>query len=391
MASSTPLQNPADGPAAAIAAPLTVSRFEAVLLRMLRGFLRPSPGDTPEKSGAAGRLALPKCLSPACMHLVRDTLGKGCVTYLARAGGWRREKHLRQGRPIMGRLWERTPVPELGLSFSKYSVELLMWLAAGRPDKNQSWDPPEQQLTVADKFLMFLAYDGLRETEARQTLTSRALFVQHGLIRLFFPEDFAAAAATQSMDMGTWTTGVGASILEAVQPRLHRRWLELERGKSQIGDWGRMRGIGLSQERALQAFFEACESAQRPDLARFLLKVMAELLSRDLTPAFWISGLQQAGAPPRLADRLETQRCGLAALRQLERLAGWTRRGRSTGYLDEDYAIAQLWLADWEHYRGDEITVIAQQLLRQLEPLRLQATSLAASESHSPQAGSASN
>jgi hypothetical protein len=211
------------------------------------------------------------------------------------------------------------------------------------------------------------------------------------LIRLFFPEDFAAASANPTLDMATWTKEAGASIVEALQPRLHRRWLELERGKNQIGDWNRMRGIGVSQERALVAFFTACDSAKRLDLARFVLKAMSELLSRDQTPEFWIGGLQQASAPARLADRLETQRFGLAALRQLEGLADWTRRSRSTGYLDEDYTVAQLWLTDWEHYRGDEMTVIAQQLLRQLEPLRLQAPNPSPGDSNPPAAGSAAN
>jgi hypothetical protein len=372
---------------------LTVSRFEAVLLRMLRGFLKPafSEGAGLEKSAAAGKLAMPKCLSAACLHLVRDTLGKGCVLYLAKAGGWRREKHLRHGRAATGRLWERTPVPELGLSFSKHSIELLMWLAAGRPDKNQGWEPPEAELTIADRFLMFLAYEGLRETEARQAFLSRTLFAQHGLIRLFFPEDFAAVTANPALDMAAWTRDLGASILEAMQPRLHRRWLEIERGKNQIGDWNRMRGIGVSQERALESFFAVCDAARRPDLARFLLKAMSELLSPDQTPAFWIGGLQPASAPARLADRLDAQRYGLAAVRQLECLAAWTRRGRSTGYLDEDYAIAQLWLADWEHCRGDEIATIAQQLLRQLEPLRMQSPNVSRPDANPPEAGTAAN
>src|SRR5262249_6422570 len=147
---------------------LTVSRFEAVLLRMLRGFLRPNPVESPlsERIGAAGKLAMPKGLSPEGLHLVRETLGKGCVPDTGRAGGWRREKHLRLGKPVQGRLWERTPARELGLSFSQHSVQLLMWLTAGRPDKDANWNPSRHELTVADKFLMFLAYEGLRDHEA---------------------------------------------------------------------------------------------------------------------------------------------------------------------------------------------------------------------------------
>jgi FtsH ternary system domain X6 len=371
MSGSAPIQELSTTAAAGLR---TVSRFEAVLLRMLRGFLRPGPVDTPlsERTSAAGKLAMPKGLSPQCLHLVRDTLGKGCVQYLARAGGWRREKHLRQGKPAQGRLWERTPASELGLSFSHHSIHLLMWLAAGRPDKDSNWNPPQHELTIGDKLLMLVAYQGLRDHEARQTFLGRTLFVNHGLIRVFFPEDFASLPAGASIDTRSWTQGIGASVLEALQPKLLHRWLELERGKSQIGDWNRMRGIGASQERALESLLSDCEAAKRPDLARWLLKTMSELLSRDLTAAFWLSGLQQASSPARLSERLEVQRFALAALKQVERLSGWTHRARSTGYLDEDYSVAQLWLADWEQYCGDEVAVIAQQLLRQLEPLRVE-------------------
>ncbi|MFL5339382.1 MAG: hypothetical protein ACJ8F7_04370 [Gemmataceae bacterium] len=345
------------------AGPLTVSKFEGALLRLLRSFLRGDPVEI-----GSGKLNPPRCLSAACVHLVRDTLSKGCVLYLARAGGWRRDKHLRLGVPLQGRLWERTPVTELGLSFSRHSLDLLIWLTAGRP-AGWLWEPDEASLTIADRFLVFLAYDGLRVTEAGQAIRGKPQFAANGLCRLYFPEDFLPSGTIHSEP---WLKDIGASILEALQPPLHRRWLEVERGKNQIGDWGRLRQIGQSQEQGLTGFLDAADAAKRPDLARFLLKAMAELLSPDLTPAFWIGGLQGAG-PPRLAERLDTQRHGLAVLRQVERLGQWAKRARGTGYLDEDYAVAQLWLSDWEQYRGDNLATIAHNLLRQLEPLRVTA------------------
>ena len=345
----------------ALPAPRTVSKFEGALLRLLRSFLKPTTGESPVKVG------MPKCLSRDCVHLVRDTLSKGCVLYLARAGGWRREKHLRLGQPLQSRLWERTPIVERGLSFSRHSLEFLIWLTAGRP-ANSPWDPEPASFSIADRFLFFLAYDALRLTETGQVLRAKRQFALNGLCRLMHPEDFAPAG---EIEFTPWLQHAGASILEALQPPLQRRWLEQERGKNQIGDWARLRQIGQSQEEALAGFLHAAEEAKRPDLARFLLKAMAELLSPDLTPAFWIGGLLGAG-PPRLAERIDVQRYGLATLRQFERLGQWARRARATGYLDEDYAVAQLWLADWEQYRGDELTAIAHELLRQLEPLRVQ-------------------
>jgi hypothetical protein len=192
---------------------------------------------------------------------------------------------------------------------------------------------------------------------------------------LAFPEDFIGVTA--EIDAAFWVQGVGAALTEALQPKLQERFLNIERGKHLIADWSKLRGLGLSQEQSLSAYLSACEAAKRPDLARFLLRALAEVLSSDLTPAFWNGGLQSAAAPPRLADRLETQRQGLAALRQLERLAGWARNYAGTKFFDDDYHVAQLWLVDWEQYRGEEIAGLAQNLLRQLEPLRLSAPAAA--------------
>ena len=373
MAKGQATSEQAAGAAIAAPGPLIVSRFEALLVRMLRSFLQATAGDAAAEKpvGAAGKLSVPRELSPACVHLVADALSKGCVQYLARAGGWRRERHLRLGHAMQGRLWERTPVPELGLAFSQHSLRFLVWLTAGRRDKENLWAPPADELTTADQFLLFLAYEGLRGTDSALALRGSPYFYRHGLIRLFFAEDFVPAPA--EIDAGMWTSDVGASIMEALQPMLQRCVLDVERGKNQIGDWAKLRAIGQSQEQALTAFLNSCQAARRPDLARFLLKAMADLLTRDLTPQFWLGGLQSATMPPRLADRLAVQRSALTVLRQVEHLANWTRQARATSFLDENYATAQLWLSDWEQYRGDEIAVIAQQLLRQLEPLRTQA------------------
>jgi hypothetical protein len=350
----------------------SVSRFEAILVRMLRTFMNPPAGESSltQPKMAAGKLTIPRGLSADCLHLVRETLSKGCVQYLSREGGWRRGRFLRDGKRVEGRLWERSTTRDLALSFSGQTIKFLMWLTAGRPDAAKIWNPSASDLTVGDQFLMFLAYEAFRGHEAQQTFRAKSQFVCHGLVRLFFPEDFIGAAAAE-IDCKTWTQGVGSNILEALQPRLQRRLLEVERAKAGIGDWGRLRGLGQSQDQALAAFMSACESAKRPDLARPLLAALGELLSRDLTPAFWNGGLVADRAPTRLADRVETQRQALVLLRYAEQLAGWSNRYAGTSYFDEDYQIAQSWLSDWELYRGEELTAVSWQLLYQIEPLRM--------------------
>ena len=139
--------------------------------------------------------------------------------------------------------------------------------------------------------------------------------------------------------------------------------------KGQIGDWKRMRQQGRAEFVALQAFLKAAGEANRTDLARFVLKTNATLFQTDLTPVFWTGGLQGSG-PPRLADRLETQRAALAVPRQMETLEGWQQQALYVGYFDEDYQASQMWKQDWEAANGSVVAARARAAVEMLEPLR---------------------
>ena len=139
------------------------------------------------------------------------------------------------------------------------------------------------------------------------------------------------------------------------------------RGRSATGSGCGSRGGPSSS--ALQAFLEAAGEANRTDLARFVLRTNAALFTADMTPVFWTGGLQGSG-PPRLADRLDTQRAALAVPRQMEMLEGWQRRALGVGYFDEDYQASQMWKADWEAANGDRVAARARATVEMLEPLR---------------------
>jgi hypothetical protein len=139
--------------------------------------------------------------------------------------------------------------------------------------------------------------------------------------------------------------------------------------KGKIGDWKTMRQQGRTEFAALQAFLTAAEKANRCDLARFVLRANSALFTSDMTPVFWTGGLQGSG-PPRLADRLDTQRSALALPRQMETLEGWQNRARSVGFFDSDYQATQLWKTEWEACAGDRVALRAQSVIEQLEPLR---------------------
>src|SRR5439155_7355615 len=144
------------------------------------------------------------------------------------------------------------------------------------------------------------------------------VFVANALVWLAHPNDFAGEARAAIPSFDGWMTEPGSLILEALQSVLEGCWLEIERTKGQIGDWTLLNQQGQVQGRLLDAFTQAVDAAGRRDLVRFLLAVMSRVLATpDMAPTFWTGGLQGSG-PPRLAERLETQRNALAVLRNAE-------------------------------------------------------------------------
>jgi hypothetical protein len=357
----------AAGPPAAPA----VSRFEYNLLRILRFLL----GHMPTEQAAVlvnARLPAPPCLSRTCVRLVQDTLAKGLVIRLVRAGGWRDDRYLRTGQPVGGRVWERLPLDERRLGFGEHPLRFLIWLTAERPaDTKEAWDAPPEELTAGDELFLAVALDALAEIpDVGPAFTGKAAFRRSPLCWLLRPAEFGGDEPAPP-DFAPWMTGTRAAVLECLQPALAQRWLRSDRAKGQIGDWKRMRQQGRAEFAVLSAFLTAADAAGRPDLARFVLRAASALVLTpgELTPTFWTGGLQGHG-PQRLADRLDTQRAALALPRQLDALQAWDRKARSVGYFDEGYAASQLWKADWEAARGDEAAARARHVLDQLEPLR---------------------
>jgi hypothetical protein len=350
---------------------LNVSAFEAKLLRLLYYFLRREPAERALPL-VEGRAQPPKCLSRGAVRLVQDALAKGCVYLLAERGGWRNERYLRNEKAVGGRLWERTTPEDLGMKFSKHTLEFLIWITSARPgDKDAAWGPGPDKLTPADLLLLFFAHEGLRETIeslGAPAMRKRAPYSTHGLCWLAYPEDFTHIPDSTTPRFGPWVEGLGSCILEALQPSLTERWLQVESSKERMTDPPAMRQLGNSQERVLTAFLDAIEKAGRRDLARFLLRAGQSLLGPYAHTGMWTGSLQMGGT--RLADRAATYQAATAYLRCFERLMNWARWARSVGYFDEGYDAAQLWLSDWERYDGDTLTTRAHAIVRGLDPMK---------------------
>ena len=363
---------PPDEPLTPPPGPPAVSRFEYSLLRILRFLLGHMPAEQAQTLIYQRFVPAPPCLSATAVRLAQDTLAKATILTLVRSGGWRREKFLHDEAPTDGRVWERIPLAGRTLAFSRHVLAFVVWLTSEKPtDTQEPWDAPHAELTAADELFFALALDALRALhDVHPTLVRKNAFERNPFCWLISPGDFCEADELEVPDFSPLFRGERAAILECLQPMLAQRWVRSDRGKGQIGDWRRMRHLGRAEQATLGGFLKAAESARRPDLARFVLKAASTILGgADLSPAYWTGGLQGAG-PPRLAERLETQRAALALPRQLEQLREWDRAARRVGYFDDGYQASQLWKADWERAGGDEIAARARKILDQLEPLR---------------------
>jgi hypothetical protein len=351
--------------------PRQVSKFEFNLLRILRFMVGHFPADQGMQLVRAA-IARPECLSADAVELVKDTLRKACVLFLVRQGGWRNDKYLRANTPTPGRVWDRVSLDERTLEFSRPVLDFLMWATAEKVNETKTaWDAAPKALTPADELFFWLALDATRsDPDLLAALRKKDAFRSNPLCWATFPGDMVEGdEAPTPPNFAPLFDGLRAVLLECLQPHLTHRWVRSERAKGQIGDWKRMRQQGRAEFAALQVFLKAAGETNRTDLARFVLRTNAALFTTDMTPVFWTGGLQGSG-PPRLADRLDTQRAALAVPRQMELLEGWQRRAVGVGYFDDGYQASQMWKADWEAADGDRVAARARAVVEMLEPLR---------------------
>src|SRR4029079_1272789 len=135
-------------------------------------------------------------------------------------------------------------------------------------DDKPVWRGDEKSQTVADRLLFFLAYEALRtDADLAAVLRISPSFGGNALVWLAHPNDFAGEKATvPSFDV--WLTEPGSLVLEALQPILEHRWLEIERTKGQMADGAQLAQQGQVQGRVMEAFTQAVDAAGRRDLVR---------------------------------------------------------------------------------------------------------------------------
>ncbi|MBX7102778.1 MAG: hypothetical protein K1X57_01765 [Gemmataceae bacterium] len=341
------------------APPRVLSKFEGRLVNLVRAAVRLAP---PESAAPflTDKLSAPPGLSSYCMELVCSALAHGCVLYLCRQG-WREEKYLRDGAPVTGRLWQRSPGKERALQFSHHALDFLLALTAG----GAMTVLPDEDATPADQLLVFLTYDAFRGSEAAVGWRTRPVFSTSPLCRLVWPDDFPSRAAHPPAFAG-WGQGLRASILEALQSKLAERWLYTQQALRLLGDADAIRSAAEAMDETLDGVLAEIGPARR-DLAGFLVDAATDFCQSGISLEDVAGRVNNRGL--RLTDRLKTVRAAAILPRALIRLGEWERQARAIGYLDDGYAAAQFYLARWEQAGAVGALAVARDVVRQTEPL----------------------
>lgn len=353
--------------------PASVTRFEANLIRLVRGLV----GGMPREATQAivfRELPRPKCLRRAAVELVEESLRKGLVRWLARAG-WARTRYLRgsgsAAKPVTGRLWERFETDQREVHFTHNTLEWLTWMVAENPTATRKRPRVHTTaLTAADRLLQFLAIDLLNGSVGAMPVVQLPSFLANPLIRLGWPTLVANVDEVEPPDFTEWMTPRRVWVLEALQPWLAERWARMETEKQDYVDPQRLRRVGEAQSAVLAAYLTAIDAAGRWDLARFVAESVGDLLDGTARALPWFHRLNLDNL--RMADRAEVYTSGFALLRAFVRLGDWQRRARTIGYLDEEYPLAQLWKSEWERWRGDLVTERASELMRGFQILTVE-------------------
>ncbi len=351
-----------------------VTRFEFDLLRILRALLGVIPIDQ-VRSLILNKRTPPACLNPNAIALVKDTLSKGLILHLVRAGGWRDESFLHNDTPTNGRVWNRVPLAERTLTFSRKPLDFLLWLTAEHPTQTKvEWHRASIESTAGDDLFFHVAYDALRDDpEFFDSFRSKSPFLNNPFSWLMNASDFATVDNPAPPSFAPLLSGTRAMMLECLQASLTKRWLRSEAAKSEIADWNIMRRRGIAETAILTQFLKAAETSNRLDLAIFPLRVLSKLFAgRTLEPSFWIGGLM-AEAPIRLAERIAIQRSALSLVQQSDTFARWHQLARAVGYFDDGYAASQFWKEAYEALDGGATITHARQTLAALDPLRVSA------------------
>lgn len=346
-----------------------VSAFEASLLRILRCLMH--------RVSVEQVLSLlihtekrPPCLSPNCVGLIQDALSKGTTEWLARAG-WRTSQFRAVSDPdnvAAGRLWNRHSPSSMQLTFSRNSLELLLWLTSENfADAKTLPAIHVETLTLGDRVLQLMSFGALRTTLGASNLLKSSVCGGATLMALLYPGDVAILDAATPMIFDRLFDVKEVWLLEALQVPLAQQWFRLERDKRVSSNDTDVLAAGEFQARLIEQLLPAAEKVRRQDLCLFLLEA-GRLLFESASDNQWFHRMDLRTL--RMHERSQLYRSGFAWFLSLEHLARWTQQAQSVSFYDEDYRTSQFWKSEWERLGGTAICQRARQIIERVDLAR---------------------
>ena len=312
---------------------ITVTRAESYLLTIARVAV----GIVPPMDAMrllVTSVAPPPKLGPTARKALGDTLARGSVLSLAKQGGWLKDGPLR--------LWERHSAPPL--AFTGNTIRLLSWVLTTPLAENDA-SPLlfKGPITVAEDFLIALLIDRLRGTGC-DALLARQLSIRN--LQLTTLTHAGLMAREVGLDaVPKFDVAMLAPFVEGMRTLMCRAWLAAERSKRDLTAPDMLIRIGRAQADVLERWFTAIDAAGRRDLATFLIDTATSWLAADRT-ADELTRSMSPDAP--LRERTDARRRAAAMLRSLGTLREWDQQHRSVRFIDDDYALAQRLVVDWE-------------------------------------------
>lgn len=295
---------------------------------------------------------VPAKLSPRGLRVLEDTLGKGAVLWLTKAGAWR------------DRLWERRPPPPI--AFESATVQVLQWLLE-QPLGHEGANPLRlvKASSLGCELLLLAALASSIETSAERQLATQPAVRASALCRLAFPIPLALAGGPELA--GPLELDAAQQFaLEALQPSLAKWWRAGERLKARLLLPADVLRSGLAQARVLDALLQWAEANDQRERCTFLLEALAPMLHERTTAADFVATFDDRTP---LRERQAARRAAGAALQGVARLQAWDEAARTVRFIDDGYQAAQARVKAYEASFGTARFAVARRVRDELEAL----------------------
>lgn len=323
---------------------------EANLVALARGLFGGSSG--PEVALLLGHpWRAPSRISPEGLSALEDTLAKGAVLWLTRAGAWR------------DRLWTKATPP--ALEFPKHTVALLQWLLE-QPLAEEVSSPLRLEVAtgLGSELVLLAALASAVGTPAERNLASQAAVQASALCRIAFPVAIALASPAEPPPLTL--DAAQDHALTALQPQLARWWKQTELLKARMLMPQDVIRAGGAQAKLLSQLFEWAAQHDRTESCAFLLEALGPLLTERTTAADFVA-LFDERLP--LRERHAARQSAAAVLIGIEQLEKWDAQARTVRFIDDGYDAAQARVKEWESLFGSRRFAIARRVRDELAAL----------------------